>query len=384
MRVGKALERLTEFFRRRGHVVPAVATTAAVLTASAKAAPAGLAAVASSAGIAVGGSGTATGLKLMLAKFMGLTKAQTSVLCAVLVVAPVAWQWNLERRSQNATATTQAKLELVGGQQSQADDDLRLLQAESARLEVAISNAIQNQARYESAAAKLEKLKSRVRSLLADASGQWPDDLPYARVLKSKVRSLDLLHKPGTFDQNGILTDTAQEMLGITAAEKAPTEAALATYWRTVLEMMNNSAYQTNVTADASGQLTDMVIVPPLGEPLKTLAASTATQIANLLGSDREQILFGDWAQGGIQIFAPGNLWLIGDEPQVLNVWVGPGQGTGGPSCGCGWHVNGSGVSSGGDSTDFGLVPAGLYEKFFAPWLSEHGVTPTTTHSTAN
>jgi hypothetical protein len=42
--------------------------------------------------------------------------------------------------------------------------------------------------------------------------------------------------------------------------------------------------------------------------------------------------------------------------------------------------MDGSGISSGGDSTDFGMVPAGIFEKFFSPWLSEHGVTPTTIH----
>ena len=70
--------------------------------------------------------------------------------------------------------------------------------------------------------------------------------------------------------------------------------------------MMNNSAYQTNVTADASGQLTDMVIVPPLGEPLKdALAASTATQIANLLGSDREQFFLATGHKGGFKFSLP-------------------------------------------------------------------------------
>jgi len=380
MRVGKALERLTKFFRRRGYTIAGATTTAAVLTASAKAAPAELAVAATGAGIAAGGAGTATGLKLMLAKIMGLTKAQTSVLCVVLAMAPVAWEWNLDRRSRIAAATTQAKLELLLSQQSQAEDDLQQLQAESTRLDGAISNAIQSQLRYETAAAKLGTLKSRLRGLLTGARDQWPDDLPYVRVPKSEIRSLDLLHKRGTFNGHGILDDTAQEMLGITAAEKTPTEEALSTYWRTVAAMSENTAYQTNITTDASSQLTKTVIVPPLGEPFKALAASTAAQISTILGSDREQILFGDWAQGGIQVFSPGNLWLIGDHPQVFDVWVSPGTGTSGPRYGCGWHMDGSGISSGGDSTDFGMVPAGIFEKFFSPWLSEHGVTPTTIH----
>lgn len=374
MRVGKALDRLTQFFRRRGYVVPASATTAAALGASAKAAPAGLTAAVAHAGLVAGGSSAATGFKLLLAKFMGLTKVQTAVLCTLVAVAPAVWQWHVARRSQAVSTAAQARLVTTRDDQANAADDLRRLQAESAGLDNAVSNAVQDHARYEAAAAKLEELKSRVRGLLTDVQSHWPDDLPYVRVPKAEVKALDLLHKGGTFGPDGALNPAAQEMLGISAAEKGSVENALAAYWNGVNEMTVNNASQSTIVTNASGRITDTVVTQPLGEPLKTLAADTAAQISNILGPDREQLLFGDWAQGGIQIFSPGNLWLIGDESQEFTIWIEPnapsGQANSGSSRTC---QNGGGESSDG----FGCVPAGVFQKLFAPWVAEHGFSST-------
>ncbi len=89
MRIDKSLDRLTRFFRRRGYAVPAVSTTATVLGAVAKAAPAGFATVAVQSALAAGGGSAAGGLHLFLIKLMALTKTQTAVLCLALASAPV-------------------------------------------------------------------------------------------------------------------------------------------------------------------------------------------------------------------------------------------------------------------------------------------------------
>src|SRR5256886_15963339 len=86
-----------------------------------------------------------------------------------------------------------------------------------------------NQARYEAAAGKLGDLKARVRGLLTDADYQWPEDLPYVRVPKALIKSLDVLNRwPGTFSPSGTLTDPAQELFAITAEEKPATEQVVA------------------------------------------------------------------------------------------------------------------------------------------------------------
>jgi RNA polymerase sigma factor (sigma-70 family) len=376
MRVEKALARLTRFFRRRGYSVPAVATTIAVLGATAKAAPAGLATAAARSALAAAGGGGLTGFKLYLAKFMGLTKTQTALLCAALAVAPIAWQWNVNRTSSERVAVAQAKLEELGVQQAQSSAELDRLRAQSARLDAELADVVNNQDRYEAAARKLEALKTRTHGLLTDAHYRWPDDLPYVRVPKKAVKSLNLLDAwPGTITARGTLTDPALEMCGITAQEKAPVEQALANYWRGVQELMAANAYETNLPSAQPGRLTKTVIVPPLGQPMTTLADEIQGQLTGLLGADREQLLFAGWDQGGIQVFWPGNLWNIAAEAQTFDAWIEPATGNAPPRYGAGWHhQSGSGWSS-EEGDCVGGFPQDIATKFFTPWLGQFGVT---------
>jgi hypothetical protein len=376
MRIEAALARLTQFFRRRGYAVPAVATTIAVLGAASKAAPAGCAAVAARSALAASG-GSLSGLKLWLAKFMGLTKAQTAFLCIVLAAAPVAWEWNVKRSSLERAAPVQARLEALGTEQAQVSEDLARLRDESARLDANIAEALSNGDRYESAARKLAGVKARVRGLLTEVNYRWPDDLPYVRVRKETVKSLKLRDAwPGTLGPRGNLTDPALELLGITEQEKGPVEQSLANYWHGVEDLMAVGAYETNVPAVEAGRATKTVIVPPLGQPVKTLANDTRAQLTQGLGAEREQLLFGGWDQGGIQIFWPGNLWDISEVPQILDAWVEPAPEGKPPRFGGGWHQQGG---SGWSSIQQGAVagfPRGIATRFFTPWLAQFGITP--------
>ena len=215
-------------------------------------------------------------------------------------------------------------------------------------------------------------MKARVQGLLTGENYRWPEDLPYVRVAKSEIASLDLLHKQGMFGPRGDLYASAQELLAITSAEKGPVEQSLANYQQGIRDLMNADAYQTNIVTDASGRITDSVIVPPLGEPMKALAGNTADQLTTVLGREREQLLFGDWDQGAMQIFWPGNLWVIADQPQEFTMWVQPDKTTGTMDYGSGWHLDGAGMSMGMSSTPSGAIPGDIFQKFFAPWLAQY------------
>jgi RNA polymerase sigma factor (sigma-70 family) len=381
MRIEKALVRLTRFFRRRGYAVPAVATTIAALETAAKAAPAGLAVVATRSALAAGSGGTLAGVKLLIAKIMGFTKLQTTVLCAALAAAPVAWEWNANLMALKRAKLAQSGLEAVRGQQDQSSTEAGRLHAESARLDAALAEAANNQARYAAAAGKLEALKARVRGLLTDANYRWPDDLPYVRVPKAMVKSLDLLHTwPMAFTPSGAINEPALDFFGITAQEKGPTEQALAAYWRGVKELMTANSYETNLPDTEAGRLTKTVIVPPLGQPLKDLAGDTGAQLTALLGADREQLIFAGWDEGGIQIFAPGNLWKISEEPQTFTAWVEPaGADGGGPRYGAGLHSGEGGMSAEGPGS-LRIVADPAAARFFTPWLEQNGITNLNSH----
>lgn len=375
MRIDKALQRLTRFFRRRGYAVPAVASTVAVFGVAAKAAPAGLAIAATRSALAVGAGGSATGIKLLLSRLVGLTKTQTAVLCAALAAVPVVWEWNANRVALGRVTREQTELEAMREQQAQVSGELERLAAESGRLNAALLEASNNQAQEAEAGRKMDTLKTRLHGMLNDAHYRWPDDLQYVRVPKSVVKSLDLLHKPPmAFSPSGKLTEPAVEMLGITAQEKAPTEAALANYWRGVDDLSAANAYETNTPPAQSGRVTKTVIIPPLGQPLKELAQATRAELGQVLGDDREQLLFGDWEQGGIQLFSPGNLWKIAEQPQTVTAWVEPSQTTRQPPRFGISHSSTMGGMSAEGSHSLGFIPQALGSQFFNPWLAQFGI----------
>jgi RNA polymerase sigma factor (sigma-70 family) len=404
MRIDKALDRLTQFFRRRGYSVPAVTTMATVLGAAAKAAPAGLAIAATRSALSAGGGGALTGLKPLLAKFMGLTKTQTAVLCVAVAAMPLAWEWNVSRMTQNRAAATRSRLEVIRSQKERFSAEIAGLRAESVRLDAALAEADKDRARYEAAALKLDDLKTRVRGLLMHTNYHWPSDAPYVRVPKTVVRSLNQLDAwPGTFTPSGALTAQAQELFGITAEEKTPVEQALANYWRGEEDLMTTSAYETNMAEAPTGRLTKTVIVPPLGQPLEALAEETRQTLADILGAEREQLLFAGWDQGAVQTYWPGNLIRIAEASQTFTVWVEPASGNQAPHCGAswrlgsdsipccgGWSVGGQGcdirwgpgcIGSSSDSAGAGCLggfPRGIAARFFVPWLNQFGATTPT------
>jgi RNA polymerase sigma factor (sigma-70 family) len=389
MRIDKALDRLTRFFRRRGYAVPAVATTVSVLGAAAKAAPAGFAAAATQSALAAGGGAAAGGLHLFVIKLMALTKTQTAILCLALASGPVLWEWHANHVSRTEAASAHARSAVLHQQGEQVSAELDRLRAESMRLDASLAAAEANRVRYEKAAEKLEAMKGRIRGLLTDANYRWPEDLPYVRVSKKTIKDLNLLDAwPGTFSSSGKITEQAQELLGITPEEKEPVEQALANYWNGVENLMTANAYETNSVATTTGRLTKTVIVPALGQPLKDLAAQTRSQLADVLGGEREQLLFGRWEEGGIQTYWPGNLWNISEQPQIFSAWIDPNAPVTAPHCGVAWSFSKTGMGMSTDSQTgqaFSALPRGIVTQFFGPWADKYGITmPTSFYGDAN
>jgi len=217
--------RLTRFFRLRGYTVAATATTVAMLGSAAQAAPVGLAALVTRHAVTAGSAGAATGLKLFIAKIMGLTKTQTVILCAAIVAMPVTWEWNTNRMASHHAALTRAKLEAVRDQQDKLSVESGRLRAEFTRLDAALLEAAENQTRYDAVASKLAALKAQVHDSLTNSNYHWPENSPYVRISKEVVKSLDMLHRsPTPFGTSGAITEPALEMLAITPQEKGSAE----------------------------------------------------------------------------------------------------------------------------------------------------------------
>jgi len=374
-RVSGALAKLVQFFQRRGFKTVTIAATTAALEHTATTAPALVAASIVQAASQVIPPAIA-GLTSFLARFASLTRIQAAGLTVALAAASVAWQGHQALAAERKTASMRAQLEEARGRQEQLPTEIERLRAESAKLDAALAEATKNQVHNQELAGKLEALKARIHGLLTDANYRWPDDLPYVRIPKSIVRELDLQH---LFGLSGAISERGLEFLAITPEEKIATERALENYGRGAENLMAARAYETNMPNSGAGRITKTVIVPPLGQELKTLAHDTHVQITQLLGTERGKILFGGNEEGAIQIFSPGNLWKISEEPQNFTVWIDPAAAnTNGPAFGANWSSTLGGTGTKGSlaqvRTELDIFPKPIAE-LFEPWLRQLGFT---------
>ncbi len=372
-RVQSALEKLSQFFKRRGFKTATVAASAAVLQHTAASASAATASAVVNATLQAVPPAV-TGLGALFARFASLTKAQAAMLTVAVAAGPVLWQWDKAQAAEKLAGQTQMETAKALTEHEKNLPELERLRAEAKRLDVELASAATEQTRRMAAAQKLDELKRRIRGLLTEANYHWPDDLPYIRIPKSVVMKLEM---QGMFSSSGEIADKALEMLGITPEEKLPVERALGDYWKGVRDLMSAHAYETNALGQPAGRVAKTVIVPPLGQELKTLAENTSDQITQHLGEERGKKMFGGWDAGAIQLFWPGNLWTISENPQTITVWIEPV--TDGKEA----RFLGSWYSSeGGIGPDAALIgapffPREITAKFFDPWLRQYGITNT-------
>jgi RNA polymerase sigma factor (sigma-70 family) len=119
-RVAGALERLADFFRRRGYRTASMATAAAALQHTAAAAPAYV--TASVLQTVIPAASTLTGIAILLAPLLALTRLQKGLVCVALLSMPVLWHWNSYRPAEAAAPARPAEptAGVVPGQQPPA------------------------------------------------------------------------------------------------------------------------------------------------------------------------------------------------------------------------------------------------------------------------
>jgi RNA polymerase sigma-70 factor (ECF subfamily) len=370
-RVASALGKLVNFFQRRGFKTVTGAMTAAALQQTATSAPAIVAASVVQAAAQLTPP-TLLGFAGLLSRFAGVTRLEAASVCVAIAFTPCVWQWNKAHAIAKEANSIQLKLEATRAREEQLSAEIDRQRAESARLGVAVANEAIAQLRNEEAARQADASAARIRALLTDANYRWPEDLPYVRIPKAVVKQLEL---QGVFSWSGAISEVALELYGITPEEKIGSERALGNYWTGVQSLMAANAYETNATGVKPGRLAKTVFVPPLGQDLKTLAHETRTQLNDSLGDERAKMIFGGWEDGAIQIFWPGNLWKISEEPQKFTVWIDVASGPADrASYGASWNSTLGGISSGVDSS-LHSFPRAIATQFFTPWLAQFGIT---------
>lgn len=211
-RVDRALVRLAGFFRTQGFAVPAGTGAAVLAQASTVAAPVGLAAAASQAGFAAGTAGTGLA-SLLTVSLMKLSSLQTAGLCALVVAAPLAWQWNQHRdlRLRESLAFAAAS----AATQEREDHSGRIGRLRS-ELDAARAQAAESRTGTDAG-------PSSARSASADAY-RWDDQSPVVRVPKDLLKRISI---PAVTSRRGELTPQIRAALQMTDAEAAAVQASM-------------------------------------------------------------------------------------------------------------------------------------------------------------
>lgn len=216
-RVARALDRLSEFFRKRGFAGAGSAGCAALMTETATGiAPAALAVSATNAGLAAGSTG---GIHLAWFKLMAITKTQTAVVCTLLAAIPLGLQWQANARVARQEADAPAQLVLTRENAEQLEAQLERIRTE---LVQARRNALDAETRLAITTVQPGTVRKAYR---------WDDNSPLVRVPKQVLREFDIT---ATVNQNGTLSRAIKEALQMTEAEAQQTQAIvdkfLATY----------------------------------------------------------------------------------------------------------------------------------------------------------
>ena len=385
-RIATALEKLADFFQKRGFRTATSALAAATLQQSASSAPA-LAAASILTAVGQVVPPPIFGLAGGLARIAGLTKAQSAAICLIVVAIPVAWQLSRAHIAVNKAARAQSEFTAIQARQEQLSEEIQREHRESMRLDGAISTALVMRARNAQALDRWNMLATRIRGLLTDPNYHWQDDVPYVRIPKSLIKHLLLQDK---FMPSGKMSEAAVEVLAMTPEERISTERTLADYWKGLSSLVAAHAYETNAAPSWSrdpnpvslppGTLTRTVVVPPLGAELKQLAQNTGLDLADRLQEERKNLLFGGWESGAMRVpnFGMTNFWTISEQPQSFTVWINPRASAGRDAdyYGASWKIeSGLGMKTAGEGALNNMIPGSIYTRFFQTWLQQFGIT---------
>ena len=284
-RVASAIEKLTQFFQRRGfRTATSAVAVAALKNLAVSASAATTSAVVKSALAAVP---AVSGLGALASHLAGMTKMKTAVLCMALAAVPVAWKWTEKRAAENDLAQVQAGLAAATSEEDRLQAELERLLASNQRLEAERLQMAASKEQNEQARAKVDAWKNRLRSLLSADDYRWPDDLPFVRIPKAALEDIEV-NMPVT--PPGNISVPAREMLGLTVKERESLEGDLNDYFTGLDRMIDSQIYETNRWSRGwkPQNVTNIVfVVPGLGEEAKHASDNLLSAAKSILGPER-------------------------------------------------------------------------------------------------
>jgi len=353
-RVRTALEKLSDFFQRRGYKTATAAAAAAALQQSSTSVSAATASAIASFALQ-SAPPVLAGVGAGLARLATLTKVQTAVICLIVAATPVTWQWNQQRKAGANLARINASLADVQNEFGRLQTEVERLRGRASKLDATLADATSSAEQRKDMVRQFEAWKKRLRGQLLAADYHWPEDSPFVRIPKAVVPQLEVL-RPVT--QPGLIKQEARELLGLTPQEREQAEQALQNYFAAMGNFMEARRYETNRATLASipaNPLASQVYgLPALGADVKQYATALQASLRTDLGEER-------WPMMASQLESYGTDTLrrilnldAGERGQELAVWI--------------QNLNGTLVAgySWGDQTS-SFSSAGLALKFFLP-----------------
>lgn len=285
-RVAAALEKLSQFFQRRGYKTATAALTAATLQYTTATASAAITTLVLDTALASSPSALA-GWGVWLARLACLSKTQTAAICAAVAVMPLAWKWEQGRSLAKEEGTLRAELAAVQQERASLTGELENLRQASAQLEQRRSEALQEQARREEVQRKLAGLKVQTRAMLAADDYRWPDDLPFVRVPKSALASIKVDGGP---ESPAKLQAKLDQFLDLSPQEREATARVFTNYFAQIDRLVETSLIETNASAnltlppDAESRV---FVLPALGPKIRTALDQLCAGLEAALGAER-------------------------------------------------------------------------------------------------
>jgi RNA polymerase sigma factor (sigma-70 family) len=225
-RVQSALERLSEFFNRRGFKTGTVAATAAALQHTAVSTSTAMVSTVVGAALQVAPPAL-VGLGALLARLASLSRVQTAAVCVTLAAVPVGWQLNERRVAGEEVKRMQTQLLATQNEGANMQAEIESLRASFETLEQSLAQANDAAARAAASAQTFADWKQKIRAPLMAADYRWDDNSPFVRIPKAVLPGLSELIQIAPFAPPGVVNPDERELLGLTAAEHQAIEETL-------------------------------------------------------------------------------------------------------------------------------------------------------------
>jgi RNA polymerase sigma factor (sigma-70 family) len=287
-RVQSALEKLAEFFKRRGFKTATVAAAAAALQNTATTSSATLVSAVVSA--ALQAAPPALGLTALVARFASLSRVQTGALCVALAALPLGWQLKKRNGADEEAKRIQAQLLDARNQYAGVQGDLERLRADAQRLEQSLARANEAAMRAAESAKAFDVWKKRTRAQLMGDDYRWSDESPFARIPKSALPALAKSSSFTPFSRTGIGSD-ARELLGLGPAERQTIEETVHRHFLEVESRRANLIYETNRTSSSEMALPTTTFITPGLDNGKELAQQALDELHGQIGEQRWQMI---------------------------------------------------------------------------------------------